>query len=90
MFPFAFPPYSLISQILKKICQEKVEQMIIVAPTWQIQPWYPVLLDLSEQYPLLLIPLLDLLLDCQGNKHPSIQNRKIMLAAWKVTGNSLR
>ena len=90
MFPFAFPPYSLLSQILKKVCQEKVEQMIIVVPTWPIQPWYPLLLDLSMQYPLLSTPLPDLLLDSQGNKHPLVQNRKLMLAAWKVTGNPLK
>ena len=38
MFPYAFPPFSLISQILKKVRQEKVEQIIIVTPTWQTQP----------------------------------------------------
>ena len=42
------------------------------------------------QCPLLLRPLPDLLLDPQGNKHPLIENRKLMLADWKVTGNSLR
>ena len=47
MFPYAFPPFSLISRILKKVCQEKVEQMIIITPTWQTQPWYPLLLEIS-------------------------------------------
>ena len=40
--------------------------------------------------PQLLTPLSDLLLDLQGNKHPLVQNGKLMLAAWKVTGNPLR
>ena len=93
MFPYASPPppsFSLISRILKKVRQEKVEQMIIVTPTWQTQPWYPLLLDMSMQCPLLLTPLPDLLLDSQRNKHPLVQNRKLMLATWKVTGNPLR
>ena len=66
-----FPPFSLISRILKKVHQEKVEQMMIATPTLLTQPC-------------------DLLLDPQGNKHPLVQNRKLMLAAWKVTENPLR
>ena len=76
-FPNTFPPFSLISQILRKIRQEKVEQMIKVTPTWQAQPWYPLLLDMSIQCPMLLTPLPDILVDPQRNKHPLIQNRKL-------------
>ena len=64
--------------------------MIIVTPTWQTQPWYPLLLEMSMRCPLLLTPFPDLLLNPQGNKHPLVQNRKLMLAAWNVTGNPLR
>ena len=85
-----FPPFSLISRILKKVHQEKVEQMMIVTPTLLTQPCYPLLLKMSLQCLLLLTPLSDLLLDPQGNKHPLVQNRKLMLAAWKVTENPLR
>ena len=52
-----FPPLSLINRILKKVRQGKVEQMIIVTPTWQTQPWYPLLLERSMRCPLLLTPL---------------------------------
>ena len=90
VLPYVFPPLSLISRILKKVRQEKVEQMIIVTPTCRAQPWHPLLLEMSMQCPLLLTPLSDLLLDPQGNRHPLVQNRKLMIAAWKVTGNPLR
>ena len=33
MFPYALPLFSLISRVLKKVRQEKVEQLIIVTPT---------------------------------------------------------
>ena len=52
--------------------------------------WYPLLLEMPMQCPVLLTSLSDLLLDPQGNKHPLVQNRKLMLAVWKVTGNPLR
>ena len=68
IFPYAISHFSLISQILKKVSNEKVEQMIIVTPTWQTQPWYPLLFEISMQYSLLLTPLPDLLLDPQGKK----------------------
>ena len=45
MFFICFSLFSLISRILKKIRQENVEQ-IIVTPTWQTQPWYPLLLEM--------------------------------------------
>ena len=68
MFPYAFSTFSLISQILTKVRHEKVEQMIIVTPTWRTQPWYPLLFEISMQYLMLLTPLPDLLLDPQGKK----------------------
>ena len=37
------------------------------------------------QCPLPLTPLPGLLLDPQGNKHPLVQNRTLILADWKVT-----
>ena len=64
--------------------------MIMVTPAWQTQPWYTLLLAMSMQCLLLLTPLADPLLDPEGNKHPLVQSRKLMLAAWNVTGNPLR
>ena len=32
-------PFSLISRVLRKILQEKIDYLIIVTPTWQTQPW---------------------------------------------------
>ena len=90
IFPYAFSPFSLISQILKKVSHEKVEQMIIVTPTWQIQPWYPLLFEISMQYLLLLTPLPDLLLDPQEKKTLFSSKRKLVLATWKATGNPVR
>ena len=37
---FTFPPFSLISRVLWKILEEKIDHLIIVRLTWQTQPWY--------------------------------------------------
>ena len=84
---FHMLPFSLM---LTEVRQEKAEQMIIATPTWQTQPWYPLMLEMSMQCSLLLTPFPGLLLGLQGNKHSLVQNRKLMLAVWKVTGNPLR
>ena len=52
MFGFAFPPFSLIGQVINKVLRENVEAMILVTPTWQTQLWYTLLLRMSIQRPL--------------------------------------
>ena len=61
MFPYAFLVFSLLSRILKNDCQEKAGQVIIVTPKWQTQTWFPLLLEISMQYPLLFTPFPDLM-----------------------------
>jgi len=85
-FPYAFPPFCLISRVLQKVLQEKVEKILIVTPTWHTQPWYPQLLQMSIARPLLLPNRSNLLKDPLGNLHTLIQNRTLRLAVWKVSG----
>ena len=56
---YAFPPFALIGRCLRKIHQEGCS-VILVAPVWVTQPWYPMLLELLVDLPLLLpaFPLL--------------------------------
>ena len=37
-YSFTFPPFVLISRVLRKIFQEKIDYLIIVTPAWQTQP----------------------------------------------------
>ena len=52
--PYAFPPFSMISRVLLKIKQECVPLLILIAPVWSTQPWYPELLNLCVREPVLL------------------------------------
>ena len=54
-----------------------MEQIIIPTPTWQSQPFYPILLEISINRPLLLTPLSDLLFDPPGRKQLLVQNGNI-------------
>ncbi|XP_068758092.1 uncharacterized protein [Montipora capricornis] len=50
---YAFPPFNLISKTLTKVTIDQTE-LILVAPVWQAQPWWPVLLRLLISQPVLL------------------------------------
>ena len=86
MFPYAFPPFSLITRVLLKVRKEG-NTMILVAPTWQSQAWYSVLLSMCIHNPFLLPHRKDLLLDALGRPHPLLVNQTLRLAAWLIFGN---
>nr|XP_055041699.1 uncharacterized protein LOC129429202 [Misgurnus anguillicaudatus] len=82
---YAFPPIKLIPLVLCKI-REEGATVILVAPDWPNQPWYP---DLREMLisPPWQIPLRrDLLSQVEGSVwHPSPELWN--LHAWKVRGS---
>ena len=86
LFPYAFPPFCLIGRALRKMLKHHIS-MIIVTPVWTSQPWYPLMLDLSIQNPILLPEKQDLLSNPRMEVHPLIKNRTLRLAAWLVSGN---
>ena len=50
---YAFPPFSLVGRCLQKV-RQKQRILIIIAPVWPAQVWYPLLLELLIQHPVLL------------------------------------
>ena len=88
-----FPPspFNLISRILKKVCQEEVKQMIIHSYTDMANT---TLLSSSvtdvNAMPTAVDATARSIVTSSKNKPPLVQNRKLMLAVWKVTGNPLR
>ena len=54
-FAFIFPPFILVSRILKKIILDRMT-VIMVVPAWPTQPWFLQFLDLLIAPPVLLRP----------------------------------
>ena len=50
---YAFPHFILIPVVLNKVIQDNAD-LILVAPIWQEQPWWPILLSLLVSSPVLL------------------------------------
>ena len=48
-----FPPFSPIQKCFRKIIENK-STVLLITPVWQSRPWYPILLNLLYDRPLLL------------------------------------
>ena len=58
---YAFPPWSLIPAVLKKLRSSSGVLLAIIAPYWPQRPWFPDLLDLVVDGPVALPQSRDLL-----------------------------
>ena len=50
---YLFPPVPIIFKVLNKFLTDKVTHGVIICPYWPSQPWFPLLLDLLIDPPLL-------------------------------------
>lgn len=83
---YAFPPFCMIGRCLKKVEKERCS-LIIITPAWHSQPWYPRLLEMSVELPVLLPKTRNLLTSPKGEKHPLTVQGTLSLVAWKISGN---
>lgn len=54
-FAYIFPPFSLLSKVIKKICRDRAKG-VLVFPVWSTQPWYPQVLELAKGNPIVIRP----------------------------------
>ena len=81
---YAFPPFILLGRLLAKVRREKA-RVVLVAPVWVNQPWWPLLMSLRQGPPLLL-PQWKNLLTLPQNQPPHFHQPKWRMAAWIVSG----
>jgi len=75
-FPYIFPPFSMIWPVLRKMMQQS-NRAIIVVPLWPTQTWFPVLLKMAIQDPL-IINSTELRLPGTSKTHPLSPKMKLM------------
>ena len=85
MGAYAFPPFRLILRILRNV-QNEGATLLLVAPVWYQQPWYPVLLRMLSERPVLLPTSEFLLTAPDGSPHHMCVSQRLTLAAWVVSG----
>lgn len=82
---YAFPPFSLLPQVLRKIRNDKAT-VLLIAPVWTTQSWFPLLLQLTLEKPILLPRRKNLLFLAHSNSLHPLRNH-LVLAAWILSGN---
>ena len=84
---YAFPPFSLIPQVLRKIREDRA-WVLLIAPRWPRRPWFPLLLSLVDGHPFPLPDRRDLLIQpLSGIHHQALG--ALHLTAWPLSGKML-
>ena len=52
---YAFPPFSVLGQVLNKIIEDQASGKLVM-PLWPTQPWFPVMLSLLMDHPRHIMP----------------------------------
>lgn len=83
---YAFPPFGLIHRCLNRIIRDQAE-LVMVCPYWPSRAWFPLILELACDVPVILPPIPDLLTSPLGDQHPLTSNGSMRLVAWRLSGN---
>ena len=86
---YAFPPFSLIAPVLKRVSQDKAD-LVLVAPVWQAQPWWPALLNVLIQNPVMIPNSKHLLRNPASPLRVHPMYPRLHLAVFHLSGNSTK
>ena len=50
---YAFPPFSILQRVLQKFSEEEATGLLVV-PNWPTQIWWPYLMNMLIDFPLIL------------------------------------
>ena len=83
---YAFPPWSLLQQVVTKIRKDQ-PRLILIAPFWPSKAWFPDLLSLCHSRPLpLRLKFGDLCQPRSGIPHGNLAT--LNLHVWRLCGNT--
>lgn len=85
---YAFPPFAIILKVLRKVHRDEATG-ILIAPLWQAQPWFPVLLEMLMA-DVFLLPRATTVLH-----HPTLlgthpMGNRLKLGAFLISGRQSR
>ena len=83
---YANPPWNLIGRVLAQTRLQRAE-LVLVAPVWKAQGWYPVLLEMLVDFPLLIPQKEDLITATHQDSLPEVVPQ---LAMWAISGSATR
>ena len=83
---YAFPPWSMLPQVLHKLRWSSGVNPTQIAPYWPQRPWFPNLLDLAVDLPIALL-LHPALLNQPRSRHRHRGLRRLRLHAWRLSSD---
>ena len=86
MKAYANPPWSLIGRVLAQTHQQKAN-LILVAPVWKTQAWYPRILEMCSDYPRIIPRKHNLIQPSHALAMPHIVPQ---LAVWIISGDGTK
>ena len=86
-FFYAFPPFSLILKVIRKIKYEGSRGILIV-PRWTSQPWYPLYMSMLDSDLIVFEPKINTLLSSNREAHPLWP--QLTLVAGVLSGKPLQ
>ena len=82
---YAFPPaFSLVGRCLSQLREQNTQRLCLITPVWEAQTWYPLLLEMSIDFPRML-PTGPMILSNEESPHPL---PSLQLAGWLVSDNT--
>ena len=84
--PYCFPPFPLLQQVLDKCRRQEVHRMVLVAPWWTGEPFFPALLDMLLECRRIRVQS-NLVMDLPSNSPPP-DLRRLKLVACLISGKS--
>ena len=82
------PPFHLLNKVMQKLRSTQVAEVILVAPWWPSQSWFPHLLHLCVEHPLVL-PYRRDLLSQQDQKYIS-DGKSYHLHVWRLSCDTIK
>jgi len=79
------PPWGLIGRVPSLVHSQSVQELILVAPVWRAQAWYPMLLQMLVREPILIPPSPDTIQPVCQNNLPDIIPQ---LAVWAISAKT--
>lgn len=82
---YAFPPFALIPAVLRKVTTDKAD-LTLIAPIWQAQTWWPMLLRLLTKNPVMLPNTRHMLIDPASTERVHPLFPRLHLAVFHISG----
>ena len=89
LLAYTFPPIAMIPRVLEKVAQSQNCMVMLVAPLWPRQLWFPRLLELLVEEPVRLPLRGDLVSGPPANPVvPERTIRSLSLTVWRISADS--